>query len=319
MVKAGDWKGILKADPTDWLLEDENPVVRFWALRDLVGASEEEVEAARSSALSSEVVGEVFRLQKPEGHWEGCHNMHVPHYRSTIYQLTLLADMGLKAEDKRVSKGVEAVLKTQREDGGFPGHDPRRCAYGPYDIGLIVRFMHKFGLGNDPRVGRMYEWIEENQTPEGGWVGVKVACNPKPGGCLNSTANVLWGLATSKIFARRKVARKGVDFLTRVMRSPKLRYGRKFSYPQFWNFWVDDIKLAEIYLGLGLSPRDRALKGSLNNILALQENDGRWIEQNGNYPVRELRKSFPRKGQPSKWVTAKAMTALRRAYGRSGR
>ena len=318
MVKAGDWKGILKADPTDWLLEDENPVVRFWTLRDIVGASEGEIESARSSALRSGVVREVLRLQKPEGHWEGSHNMHSPHYRSTIYQLTLLADMGLKAEDRRISKGVEAVLKTQRGDGGFPGHDPRRCAYGPYDIGLVVRFMHQFGLGDDPRVGRMYEWIEENQTPEGGWVGVKVACNPMPGGCLNATANVLWGLATSGIHSRRKVAKRGVDFLTKVMRSPKLRYGRESSYPQFCNFWIDDIKLAGIYLGLGLSPRDRALKGTLDNILALQGNDGRWSEQNANYPVRELRRFFPRKGQPSKWVTAKAMAALRRAYGRSG-
>lgn len=316
MVKAGDYKGILKADPTDWLLEDENPVVRFWALRDLVGSSEEEAEAARTSAIRSEVVREVFRLQKPEGHWEGPHNMHSPHYRSTIYQLTLLADMGLKARDKRIYKGVEAVLKTQRQDGGFPGHDPRKCAYGPYDIGLIVRFMHQFGLGDDPRVGHMYEWIEENQMPEGGWVGVKAACNPMPRGCLNSTANILWGLATSKHFTHKKVAKKGVDFLSKVMRSPKLRWEtRKFSYPQFWNFWIDDIKLAEIYLGLGISPMNRALKGILNNILMLQEKDGRWIEQNGNYPVRELKEFFPKKGQPSKWVTAKAMTALRRAYG----
>lgn len=38
---------VLRADPSDWLLEEENPVVRFWALRDLVGASRREVEAAR--------------------------------------------------------------------------------------------------------------------------------------------------------------------------------------------------------------------------------------------------------------------------------
>jgi len=317
MVKAANWKGIFKADPTEWLLEDEDPVIRFWALRDLVGASEEEVEAARSSALGSDVVSEVFRLQKPEGHWESCRNMHSPHYRSTIYQLTLLADMGLTAKDERVAKGVEAVLKTQRENGGFPGHDPRKCAYGPYDIGLIVRFMHQFGLGDDPRVERMYEWIEENQTPEGGWVGVKAACNPMPGGCLNSTANVLWGLAASDGKFCGKVAKKGLGFLTEAVRSPKLRYSREFSYPQFWNFWIDDIKLAEICLGLGIGSRNRTLKGCISNIRSFQKNDGRWMEQKGNYPVKTLQKLFPRKGQPSKWVTAKAMTALKRTYVRS--
>jgi hypothetical protein len=143
---------------------------------------------------------------------------------------------------------------------------------------------------------------------------VKAARNPMPGGCLNSTVNVLWGLAASGAFAHKEVARKGIEFLTEVVRSPKLRYDREFSYPQFWNFWVDDIKLAEIYLELGISPRNRALKGFLNHILALQENDGRWLEEKGNYPVRALHRFFPRKGRPSKWVTAKAMTALRRAY-----
>lgn len=320
MGKGEDWKGVLKADPTKWLLGEENTVVRYWALRDLVGASEEKVKAARQQALRSEVVQEVFRQQKPEGHWEDPDNMHAPHYTSTVYQLTLLGDLGLRAEDERVVKGAKAMLKTQRDDGGFPGHDPRRCAYGPYDIGLVIRFMHQFGLGNDPRVDQMYEWIEKNQTPGGGWVGIKGRSNPTAGGCLNGTANVLWGLATTGEFIGTRVAQKGIDFLTEAMGSSDLDYGRKLSYPQFWNFWVGDIKLAELYLGLGVGADEKPLKGCLNNIVALQENDGRWLEHHGTYPAshrncRRMRKLFPKKGEPSKWVTAKAMTVLKQAYG----
>jgi len=319
--KQKGWRNVLKADPTDWLLEDENPVIRYWTLRDVVGASAEEVEAARQQALDSEVVREVFYQQKPAGHWENPDNMHAPHYTSTVYHLTLLGDLGPNADDERIVKGVEAVLRTQRDDGGFPGHDPRECEYGPYDIGLVIRFMHQFGLSDDPRLARMYDWIEKNQTPEGGWVGVKTGCNPIPGGCLNGTANVLWGLAATGKFVGTKVAQKGIEFLSKVMASDS-DYGRQLSYPQFWNFCVDDIKLAEICLKLGVSIEEKPLKGGLENILGLQEDDGRWLERQGPYPeghgncVR-MRRLFPKKGEPSKWVTAKAMIVLRQALAGS--
>lgn len=319
MRRIEDWKSVLKADPTEWLLEEGDPVVRYWSLRDIMGASQEKVEASRQEALECEVVQEVFRQQKQEGHWENPENMHAPHYTSTIYHLTLLGDLGLTAEDYCIVKGVEAVLKTQRDDGGFPGHDPRECAYGPYDIGLIVRFMHQFGLGDERRLELVYEWIEKNQTAEGGWVGVKVHCNPSLGGCLNGTSNILWGLSSAGEFVGTKVAQKGIEFLAKAVASPHLKYSRQLSYPQFWNFWIDDIKLAEIYVGLGASPDKDPLKRCLNNILALQESDGRWLEHQGPYPgnhrnCKRMRKLFPKRNEPSKWVTAKAMTVLKRAY-----
>ncbi len=311
------WTSVLKANPTDWLLEPDNPVVRFWALRDLVDAPKRRVEAARRQALEGELAAEVFRQQKPEGHWESPGNMHAPHYTATIYQLTLLGNLGATAEDDRVLKAVRAVLQTQREDGGFPGHDPARCPFGPYDIGLIIRFMHQFGLGADRRVKRMFRWVKQDQTREGGWTGTRGHCEPAAAGCLNASANVLWGLATAGTFAGTPVARKGIGFLAKVTASSAGR-GREFSYPQCWNFWVDDVKLAEIYLGLGVSADEEPLKTCWKSILTRQGKDGRWLERMGPYPearanCKRMRAFFPQKGQPSKWVSAKAMIVLKQA------
>jgi len=36
MDKQHDWKKLLKADPTNWLLEPDDPGVRYFALRDIV-------------------------------------------------------------------------------------------------------------------------------------------------------------------------------------------------------------------------------------------------------------------------------------------
>ncbi|KPK83438.1 MAG: hypothetical protein AMJ81_08300 [Phycisphaerae bacterium SM23_33] len=321
MAKPRGSKRLLKADPTDWLLEEDNPVVRWWALRDLVRAPARQVEAARRRALQSEVVREVFRQQRPGGHWERRDNMHAPHYTSTIYQLSLLGDLGPTAADRRVAAGVEAVLRTQRTDGGFPGHDPHKCEYGPYDIGLIIRFMRQFGLAGDRRLARMCRWVERHQMAGGGWTGVHGHDRPAPGGCLNATANVLWGLAAGRKLTRTPLARRGVEFLARATAADPGRT-RWLSYPQFWNFWVDDIKLAEIYLRLGVRPDRQPLAGRLHSILDLQGDDGRWAERRGPYTdnrpnCRRMRRLFPRKGRPSKWVTAKAMTVLKLALSRS--
>lgn len=128
----------------------------------------------------------------------------------------------------------------------------------------------------------------------------------------------MWGLATSGEFVGTEVARKGIEFLTEAMASHP-DSGPGLSYPQFWNFWIDYVKLAEIYLKLGVSANQEPLRACLDNILALQEDDGSWLERRGPYSeghqnCKRMRKLFPKKGEPSKWVTAKAMSVLRLAF-----
>ena len=128
----------------------------------------------------------------------------------------------------------------------------------------------------------------------------------------------MWGLASSGEFVGTEVVRKGIAFLTEAMGSNP-DSGPELSYPQFWNFWIDYVKLAEIYLKLGVSADQEPLKGCLDNILALQEDDGCWLECHGPYRedhqnCKRMREVFPKKGEPSKWVTAKAMSVLRLVF-----
>jgi hypothetical protein len=45
-----DWKSVLKADPTRWLLEEDNPSVRYFTLRDILERPERDPETATRSA-----------------------------------------------------------------------------------------------------------------------------------------------------------------------------------------------------------------------------------------------------------------------------
>lgn len=65
-----DWKSILKADPINWLLEDENPSVRYFTLKDILDKPEHdpEVQQAKHKIMQSGVVPDILRKQQEPGY-----------------------------------------------------------------------------------------------------------------------------------------------------------------------------------------------------------------------------------------------------------
>ena len=66
-----DWKRILKADSTDWLLGEDNPSVRYFALADLLNRSESaaEVVSAKQQIMETGIVPQILNKQKNGGYW----------------------------------------------------------------------------------------------------------------------------------------------------------------------------------------------------------------------------------------------------------
>ena len=58
------WKKELKADPTDWLLEPDDPGVRYLALRDIVDAGETEIKTARRNAHRERPIARILAGQR---------------------------------------------------------------------------------------------------------------------------------------------------------------------------------------------------------------------------------------------------------------
>src|SRR4030042_379967 len=55
----------------EWLLEPENPSVRYWTLVDILDrpASDPEVQGARAAITRLPLVQELFARRPPDGHW----------------------------------------------------------------------------------------------------------------------------------------------------------------------------------------------------------------------------------------------------------
>ncbi|MCI0476471.1 MAG: hypothetical protein L0Y55_09510, partial [Anaerolineales bacterium] len=76
----------------DWLLEKDNPSVRYFALRNLLDRAEDdrEVLAARREIMRSEPVQKILAAQKPEGYWRKPGSGYAGKYQATTWQILFL-------------------------------------------------------------------------------------------------------------------------------------------------------------------------------------------------------------------------------------
>jgi hypothetical protein len=61
----------LNGNPLSWLLEPENPSVRYWTLVDILErpGSDAELQASRDAISLQPLTQELFSLQHVEGYW----------------------------------------------------------------------------------------------------------------------------------------------------------------------------------------------------------------------------------------------------------
>lgn len=91
-----DWRHLLRADPTEWLLESDNPSVRYFTLTEMLERPEDdsEVEAAKEAIVSSDPVTRTLAAQYPEGYWIKPGRGYSPRYKAIVWQLMFLTDLG---------------------------------------------------------------------------------------------------------------------------------------------------------------------------------------------------------------------------------
>lgn len=173
-----DWKRILNADPIDWLLEEDNPSVRYFTLTDLLNRSESVAEAVRAKQqiMETGIVPQILNKQKNGGYWGVPSDFYVrSKYKGTVWTLIILAELGANGRDERVRNACEFILRNSqhRESGAFSylgtdeqggGHD----AVIPCLTGNMVYSLIKLGFLRDKRVQHAIEWIVRYQRFDDG-------------------------------------------------------------------------------------------------------------------------------------------------------
>lgn len=118
------WKPLVRSDPTGWLLEGENPSVRYYTLTDILEKPRNDPETctARSMIMQEGVVPKILAKQRRGGYWETAEDFYIrAKYKGTVLQLITLAELGAERNDERIRKASEFILENSqdRESGGF--------------------------------------------------------------------------------------------------------------------------------------------------------------------------------------------------------
>ncbi len=323
----------------DWLLETRDPGVRFFALRDLLGAPADDPDllAARRATGRTSPVKEILQAMQPEGWWVKPGPGYAPKYTGTVWQLAFLGQFGADGENRRVRKAADYVLDHSRApQGGFSASATAggliHCLQGNLGAALL-----ELGYGDDPRLRQALDWLARSITGAGiapntdpkAEVRYLKSANSAPGFVCsaNNQRPCAWGAVPALDALRRVPARRrspairrainvGVKFL--LSRDPAeadypMGWSQKpngswfkFGYPM--GYVADVLRTAEVLVGLGLG-RDRRLTHLAELILAKRRPDGRW-----NLEYSYAGKTWfdlGDKRQPNKWITLRALRALR--------
>src|SRR2546422_5232040 len=90
----------------DWLLEEDQPSVRYLALTQLLERplDDPEVVAARAMIPRKGWAAEILANQDLEGWWVRGESLYRPRYLSANWMLLILADLGLTRADPRIRR-----------------------------------------------------------------------------------------------------------------------------------------------------------------------------------------------------------------------
>jgi hypothetical protein len=317
--------------PLSWLLEadETNPGVRYLALRDLLDRppDDPEVSAAQYTVMHTGPVSAILDAQYPAGYWVKPGPGYTPKYRSTLWSVIFLAQLGADGRDERVRRGVEHVFThAMTKDGAFSitgaPSMALHCVWGN-----VVRALLDLGYWGDERLSQSVDLLARSVTGDGypryGKSGIQApgfVCSANYGlPCGWGAVRALWALnrvpPEERMPAVEAAIEASADFLLRydVARADYPHKERvssswfKFGYPLGY---VTDVLLnleALAEAGYGGDPR---LGAALDFVLSRQDGQGCWAME---YSYEgKMWADVEQKGQPSKWVTLRAVRMLKR-------
>jgi hypothetical protein len=297
------WLDGVNDDPIPWLLEPENPSVRYRTLTDLLDrpADDPDVREAKAAIAEQPLVQELFARQHPDGHWSD--DEAKPHTAlGTLGVLSILHMLRVEA-DARTLAGCDSFLRfCQHESGGFSMVKTRRSGIFPCTTGAHLPFLVYFGLGDDPRVRRAFAClIEDMSAPDA------LDCGRyQHQDCLWGAISALNGLAVLPADMHSPQSEQVVQRLADALLDADYDFEGEhkrwltFGVPRGWDLLSALGALAAH--GYAQDPRFAPL---LARFLSLQDEQGRCL-------CGSVSRTWPleKRNRPSKWVTLDALWLL---------
>ena len=309
----------------DWLL-DSDPSIRWQVMRDLLDAPEPQWRAERATVETGGWGARLLSCEDEDGQWAGgafiplgfeareWHDVGQP-WTATMHSLSQLREFGLDPASDRARRAVELIGANSRwEEGDQPywEGEVEECING-----RTVADGAYFGVDVSPLVSRL---IGE-RLDDGGWNCERA--NGSVRSSFDTTINVLEGLleyerATGGTPGSRAARTSGEEFLLERGLFRRLSTGKpadeqflRFAHPNRWHY---DVLRALDYFRDGAcltgGTPDARLGEAVDHVRSRRLEDGRW-PLDWSPPGRVWFEVDDGSGQPSRWITLRAMRVLR--------
>jgi len=308
----------------DWLLEEDQPSIRYHTLTQLLDRPEDdpEVRSARERIPTAGWASDILARQDPGGWWVTDERLYTPKYLSTNWMLLILSDLGPTRDDPRIAKACEVwIERFAKADGGFAMNGSK--ASHLCTAGNTARALVKFDYADHPKVRSAFAWLEAHADPKGGW------------SCFGSGRNLdSWeALSAFAVYPRQKwtagmerAVELGAQFyLERELHRQGAQYEPwyRFHYPI--HYYYDVLVGLDILTALGYGD-DRRLRFAVSLLKEKRRPDGRWnldaVHPDVDGNLLDWYRKHPKRAptpfaletpqEPSKMITLRAMRVLRR-------
>ncbi len=306
------------------------------------------VQKSRDSVGKRGWAARILAKQKENTYWYHRTSCYSPKFSSCVWQLLVLADLGVTAEDPRVGSCLDHFFDLHNvESGGFSVAYKNPNWFEPHVCmtGNMVSSLARMGYAKDDRVQKALDWLLSQQLEDGGW-----NCSTGEGGkhgSFHATIEPLWGLSemlASKGASERwgGSARQASEFLLkhRLYKSDRdetiiLLDFLKLHYPIHYRY--DILHGLRVLTEFGIVD-DPRMNDAVGQLLEKRLPDGSWpleavyrgwrLPYGFNGGVRTYRpeelelitrgwggehtQQLEEAGKPSKWLTLQALLVLKR-------
>lgn len=301
-----------------WLLEPDNPSIRFRTLVDLLDKplDDSEVQRCKKEILEYQPVTTILNLMHPEGYWLQMNprtkeilgkGVEYGAFATTHYCLSYLAELGLDKSHSLVKKAAERYLNLQKNDGDFWNHFS--CL-----LGFNIRTFVMLGYKDDNRIKKSINLLLETKRPDGGYL-----CDMHEGkyktkpvkSCVRGSVKVLLAFSYLPNLWKQKRCQHLINYFLKrngIFKNNNLNEFvnkdiQRFSFPITWRVNLFEILYSLAKMGYGNEER---LESAWKLLESRQSIDGKYIL---DWTPTQSPWKIGKRNETNKWVTFYAYLA----------
>ena len=303
---------LVSEDIVRWLLEPENPSMRYRTLVELLGKSPNDPEATecKKEIAESVPVKNLLNQMHPDGYWLQKNprtgkivgdGTEYGAFGTTHFCLSCFAELSMDRTNSQVAKAADRYLNLQKEDGDF-------YHYFSCLLGQNVRTFTMLGYKNDSRVKRTIDLLLKTERPDGSYlcdIHERKYKTKSVKSCIRGSVKVLLAFSyLPEYWKHDRVGKLAYYFLQRegLFKSTNLKElvnkdMERNSFPILWRVNVFEILLALSKMGYG---KDKRLERAWSYMYTKANKNGRYIL---DWTPEQSPRKVGKRNQPNKWIT----------------